>query len=137
MTEDEDAVVRDHLREDRLAFRAETPVKFRKDVDAAIAEAEAAKSRYFIKFETEWCGPCKTMTELVFTARDVANSAKNTICIAADGDERKDLTEKFAVKGYPTGILFDGKGKEVARYTGYQSVKQTTAFLNGVANSSR
>ena len=44
-------------------------------------------------------------------------------------DTRKDLTEKHLVKGYPTGILFDAGGKEIARYTGYQSVKETAAFF--------
>jgi hypothetical protein len=33
------------------------------------------------------------------------------------------------VNGYPTGILFDGDGEELARYVGYQSVKMTAAFL--------
>lgn len=129
MTEEEDAEIRDHLREDRLAARAKKAVAFRKDVDAALTEAAAAKTTHFIKFETEWCGPCKTMAELVFTAQDVADAAQGKICIVVDGDERKELAEKFAVKGYPTGILLDGEGKEVARYVGYQSVKQTTAFL--------
>jgi thioredoxin-related protein len=42
------------------------------------------------------------------------------------------LTEKHKVKAYPTGILFDANGEEIARYVGYQSVKQTTAFLKKV-----
>ena len=41
----------------------------------------------------------------------------------------KDLTEKHKVKGYPTGVLFDADGKEIARYVGYQSVKDTTEFF--------
>ena len=129
MTEEEDAIIRDHLREDRLAVRATTAVPFRKDIDEAIAEASEAKSRCFIKFETEWCGPCKTMAELVFTAKDVAESAKGIVCVVVDGDVRKDLAEKHAVKGYPTGIILNGEGKEIARYMGYQNVKQTATFL--------
>jgi thioredoxin-like negative regulator of GroEL len=39
------------------------------------------------------------------------------------------LTEKLSVKGYPTGILFSADGKEVARYVGYQSVKQMAEFF--------
>jgi thiol-disulfide isomerase/thioredoxin len=134
MTEEEDAVVRDHLREDRLAVRAKEPVAFRKDADAAIEQAVAGKKPYFIKFETEWCGPCKTMSQLVFTAQAVADAAKEVTCIVVDGDERKDLTEKLEVKSYPTGILFDAEGKELARYVGYQSVKQTSEFLQKAAS---
>lgn len=132
MTEAEDALIRDHLREDRIAERAAIPVKFRKDYEAALAEGQSRKSRCFIKFETEWCGPCKTMAELVFTAKEVAESAKDIQCIIVDGDESKSLVEKHKVKGYPTGILLDADGNEIARYSGYQSVKQTAAFLKRI-----
>ena len=129
LTEAEDVAKRDRMREDRLAARAANPVAFRKDVDAALKDAANNKSVYFLKFETDWCMPCKDMTALVFTAKDVAAAAAGITCIVVDGDERKDLTEKHAVKGYPTGILFDVDGKEIARYSGYTSVKDTTAFL--------
>ena len=129
LTEAEDLVKRDRMREDRLAPRAARPVSFRKDVDAALKDAARNKSAFFLKFETDWCGPCKDMTALVFTAKDVADAAAGITSIVVDGDERKDLTEKHAVKAYPTGILFDADGKEVARYVGYQSVKMTTEFL--------
>jgi murein DD-endopeptidase MepM/ murein hydrolase activator NlpD/thiol-disulfide isomerase/thioredoxin len=129
VTEAEDAVKRDRLREDRLAKRANKPVAFRKDVDAAIKEVTQKKAAYFIKFETDWCVPCKQMTELVFTAKDVVDAAEGLTCVIVDGDERKDLTEKYKVKGYPTGILFNKAGNEIARYVGYQSVKEMTAFF--------
>jgi thiol-disulfide isomerase/thioredoxin len=134
LTEAEDIIKRDRLREDRLAKRADKPVTFRKDVDAALKEVAQKKTAYFIKFETDWCVPCKQMAELVFTAKDVVDAAGNVMCLIVDGDARKDLTEKHKVTGYPTGILFDATGNEVARYVGYQSVKDTTAFFRKVKN---
>ncbi len=73
--------------------------------------------------------PCKQMTSLVFTAQDVVTASEGILCIIIDGDARKDLVEKHQVKGYPTGVLINGEGKEITRYVGYQSVKATSAFL--------
>ena len=46
----------------------------------------------------------------------------------------QDLTQKHLVKAYPTGILFDAEGKEIARYVGYQGIKETTAFFKKIIN---
>jgi thioredoxin-related protein len=131
MTEEEDKIKRDRLREDRMAPRAAKPVPFRKDVDDALKDVAKNKGAYFLKFETDWCMPCKEMTALVFTAKDVADAttATGVTCVVIDGDARKDLTEKHGVKAYPTGVLFDADGKEIGRYVGYQGVKQMTAFF--------
>lgn len=129
MTEEEDTIKRDRLRADRMAVRAAKPVPFSKDVDVTLKQVAEKKTAYFIKFETDWCMPCKQMSELVFTAKDVADAANGITCLIVDGDARKDLTEKHKVKAYPTGILFDANGEEIARYVGYQGVKETTAFL--------
>ena len=125
----EDAARRDRLREDRLAPRAEKPVAFSKDVEAAIKEATDKKRPYFLKFETDWCVPCKQMHALVFTAKAVAEAADGVTCVVVDGDARKDLTKKYKVEGYPTGILFGADGEEVARFSGYRSVKETATFF--------
>ena len=132
LTEAEDINKRDRLREDRLAKRADKPVAFRKDVDAALKEVGQKKAAYFIKFETDWCVPCKQMMEFVFTAKDVVDAAGGLMCVVVDGDGRKDLVEKHKVKGYPTGILIDAAGNEVARYSGYQSVKEMTGFFQKI-----
>ena len=46
-----------------------------------------------------------------------------------DGDERKDLLERYAVKAFPTGIMLAGDTNESGRFVGYQSVAKMTAFL--------
>jgi thiol-disulfide isomerase/thioredoxin len=128
-TAEEDAIRRDMLRADRLATRAKKPVAFSKEFEAAVSQARDKKAAYYVDFETTWCGPCKQMDSLVYTAATVADAARDIVCVKVDGDKRKDLAEKLNVKGYPTGILFSADGKEVARYVGYQSVKQMAEFL--------
>lgn len=129
VTRAEDEAARDRLKEDRAAPRAKIPVAFQADFEAVVKEAAAAGKPYFVKFETDWCGPCKDMTRYVFTAKDVADAADGIACVLVDGDKRKDLVEKFGVAGYPTGILLDSKGAELARFSGYQGVKSMSAFF--------
>ena len=128
-TRQEDELARDPFGADKKATKAEKPLEFRHDIDEAIAEAAEKKMRCFIKFETTWCGPCKSMTQYVFTAKDVVDASSGIICVKVDGDERRDLVERYAVKAYPTGLLLSEDATESSRFVGYQSVQQMTKFL--------
>jgi len=129
ITPEEDEVRRDTYRADRLAAKAKEPIVFRADADEAIAQARKEGKPYFVKFEAEWCGSCLQMDKLVYTAESVARAAEGVVCIKVDGDERKDLCERFGAEIFPAGVLFDGTGEEVARFRGYRSVRQMTAFF--------
>ncbi len=124
-----DELARDPYGADRVAEKAASPLEFRHDVDAALAEAAEKKIPCFIKFETTWCGPCKMMTQWVFTAKSVVEASSGVMCVMVDGDERKDLVERFEVKAYPTGIMLAADGTESGRFVGYQKVTEMSAFL--------
>lgn len=128
-TKAEEEANRDTLAPDKAAKRAEKPVPFSHNYEEAMAQASQGKKRVLIDFEATWCGPCKTMDELVYTAQDVVSAADQMICIKVDGDERRDLTEKYNVGAYPTMILLDENGKEIGREVGYRSVIQMVTFL--------
>ncbi len=129
MTRAEDQLMRDPYAADIQAPKAEKPLEFRHDADAAIAEAKEKRLPCFIKFEASWCGPCKLMTSQVFTAKDVVDAASGIVCIKVDGDERRDLVQKYSVNAYPTGILLSAEGNEANRFVGYQSVRLMSQFL--------
>lgn len=135
ITREEDALARDPYGADKKAVKADKPLEFRHDIDAAISEAADKKQRCFIKFETTWCGPCQMMTQNVFTAKDVVEASKGVVCVKVDGDERRDLVEKYAVKAYPTGLMIAADGTEAARFVGYQKVTEMAGFLKEMTGS--
>lgn len=58
------------------------------------------------------------------------------VSVVAEAEERKDRTEKFTLKGYPTGILFRGNG-EVGRHAGNQRIKHTDWFLRKTTTAAK
>ena len=69
------------------------------------------------------------MTQNVFTAKDVVDASKDVVCVKVDGDQRRDLVERYAVTAYPTGLMIAADGTEAARFVGYQKVTEMADFL--------
>lgn len=120
----------DMLAEERGRPRAGAPFTWGHNLTEALAKAKAEKKRVFIDFETDWCGPCKSMDEWIWTDADVADRLKaGYIGVKLDGDIEKATVKRFTVSGYPTIIVLDGSGKELWRVVGYQSSKEILAKL--------
>jgi thiol-disulfide isomerase/thioredoxin len=128
----EEERARDRFFADRRAARAKTPLAFGHDFAAAEALAKREGRPLFVDFETTWCGPCKQMDAMVYTAQAVVDAAKAAAVVAVkvDGDEHRELVKRFKVAGYPTMILLDAAGKELRRASGYQSVEAMRRFLS-------
>jgi thiol-disulfide isomerase/thioredoxin len=129
VTEAEEKAKADVLAPDRNAPRAAKPLAFGKDLAAALAEAKASGKRVFVDFETTWCGPCKTMTELVYTAAPVVDAAKGVVSVKLDGDEQREWVKKYGVAAYPTMLLLDAEGNVLRREVGYRGVAAMVKFF--------
>lgn len=129
MTRAVEKAARDRYAADRRARRAQQPLAFGHDFAAAEASAKVAGKRLFLDFETTWCGPCKQMDRMVYTAQSIVDAAAQLVAVKVDGDKHPDLVERFSVAAYPTMILLGPDGKEIRRAVGYQSVAKMRAFL--------
>jgi thiol-disulfide isomerase/thioredoxin len=129
ITEAEERKRADRLEADRAAARAPQPLAFGKDLPVALADAKRSGKRVFVDFVTTWCGPCKEMDRLVYTAADVVAAAADVIAIKLDGDDERELAKRYEVKAYPTLLLLDGDGAVLRRAVGYQGVAATVQFL--------
>lgn len=121
----------DMLAAERGRPRAGAPFGWEHTFTDALAKAKTANKKIFIDFETDWCGPCKSMDEWIWTDAEVADLLRTGyIGVKLDGDIEKALVKRFTVTGYPTMIVLDASAAEVWRAVGYQSSKEMLALLS-------
>jgi protein disulfide-isomerase len=81
---------------------------------------------------SDWCGWCIKLDKEVFSKPEFAAYAKDNLVLlmldfpqdkeqtAAVKEQNAKLSEQFGIQGFPTVLILDADGKEIAR-TGYQS----------------
>ncbi len=102
------------------------------DYEASLKKAAAEKRLVLLEFTgSDWCPPCKMQAKEVFDQPDFETFAKdNLVPVKLDFPRRSDqspeiraanqaLAEKYNVDGFPTVILLDSTGTELARKVGY------------------
>jgi thioredoxin-related protein len=111
---------------------AAAPAGWTEDYAKAVEKAKTDKKLVLLDFTgSDWCGWCIKLDKEVFSKSDFKNYAKeNLVLVELDfpnakpqtkkvKDQNKELAKKFGVQGYPTIVVLDADGKEVARWGGY------------------
>ncbi len=98
----------------------------------SLAKAKSENKLLLAEFTgSDWCPPCKKQAAEVFSQQEFKDYAeKKLVLVELDFPRSKpiaddvkaqnaELQKKFGVRGYPTVIVLDGDGKELARWVGY------------------
>lgn len=83
-----------------------------------LAKAGSENKYLFLDVYATWCGPCKYMSTEIFTQKAVGDFFNATFVnarIDAEKGEGIDVAKKYEVKAYPTFLILNSKGEEVAR----------------------
>jgi thiol-disulfide isomerase/thioredoxin len=133
MSKAEDRLADDMVAEERTRPRAATTYTWRDDLDGAIAAAQTSGKQVFLYFETDWCGPCKTMDQWIWTdAEVVAALEAGYVGVKLDGDIAKEQVRRYEIVGYPNILIVDpASGSKLRSVKGYQSSQQLLDFLRG------
>lgn len=98
----------------QIAVFAQEGVNFRSlSFDEALAQAKTEGKLVFVDCYTEWCGPCKNMTNNVFpqkAAGDYFNPRFVSVKYDMEKGEGKDLKERFNVTAFPTFLILRPDG---------------------------
>lgn len=127
---------RDYVEEMAAAGEAAAPDpdEFRWETDFKVAKQRAKDEKKSILVDftgSDWCGWCIKLKREVFDQPEFQKYArKHLVMLELDFPRKKELPEKlkeqneelareFGVRGYPTILLLNRRGREIAR-TGYQ-----------------
>lgn len=100
--------------------------------------ARAENKPLLVTFITNWCGYCGKMDRTTWKDPDVIQRAGELVAVRVDAEETKardgfkgvDLAARYGVQGYPTTLVLDAQGREVARTGGYQEPRQLLGWLD-------
>ncbi len=79
-----------------------------------------------VKFEAQWCGPCKAMSPLL--QQFAVDYAAHLRFAHMDVDSNENTVSAFEVRMLPTMILFEN-GQEARRIEGAQTSSSLAAFI--------
>lgn len=101
------------------------------DADSAVALARDTNKPLFLYWGASWCPPCNRSKASAFARADFAQLAQGFVPLHIDGDRpgAQSLGDRFALRSYPTMVLFQPDGTEITRLPCELSGERFVAIL--------
>ena len=98
----------------------------------AMERAAAERRPVFVDVGAVWCAPCRQMEATTFRDPSVVGALGAFVPLKVDADAQPVFVERYRVEAFPTYLLLDGEGLELARLTGYQDAASLREALGRV-----
>lgn len=106
-----------------LPFMGIAQIQFvqNKNFEEVLAKAQQENKKVFVDFYTVWCGPCKLMSQKVFTETEIGTYFNEKFVNYQINAEDKAFTEqvkRYQIRSYPTLLILDAAGNVLGRQEG-------------------
>jgi len=110
---------------------------WKKFSESDFQNAISNNQKIVIDFYADWCIPCKELDALTFSDKRVIEELKNFTAFKVDmtqtlSEETEKIRNKFNIVGMPTILIFDSKGNEIERLTGFVNAEEFLKKLQNV-----
>ena len=127
-----------------ISFGQSHDVKWQEDYDKAVKKAKKQNKPILLFFTgSDWCGPCKMLVSDFFESKKFSKIADESLIVyEVDFPRNKDLiTQKqrkknyylsrmYDVNSYPTIVIIDKNGNEIARKKSYNLMRDPSYHFN-------
>jgi thioredoxin-related protein len=111
-------------------------VQWETSLPAAQRRARAENKLIFLDVSTGWCYWCKKLQKDTFPSPEAEGALAKVVALSiVTQDDKYQPTKdnfieaKYKIDGYPTLLILDADGKEVARSPGYMPPRQFAAWI--------
>ncbi len=95
--------------------------------------AEAEQRFVLLDLGAVWCHWCHVMEETTYRDPQVIRLVRERFLpIRVDQDERPDLSNRYEDYGWPATVIFDARGQELVKFSGYIAPPRMRSLLQGV-----
>ena len=111
------------------ALIGEEEIPFGPDLVAGLAEAQRSDRPVVLYFSSPRCAWCRRFEMLTLTSNRVRSLADQFVWVKAPEAEMDVLMGRFSIGGWPTVVVLNKRGEEIARHAGYVDSEAFRAFL--------
>jgi uncharacterized protein YyaL (SSP411 family) len=101
--------------------------------DAVFQRAQAQQRFVLLDLGAVWCHWCHVMEETTYRDPIVVQLVRERFLpVRVDQDQRPDLSNRYEDYGWPATVIFDARGQELAKFSGYIPPPRMRSLLQGV-----
>lgn len=95
------------------------------ELDAIIENSKSENKTIILKFEANWCGPCKTLGPLLDT---IAGENPEIQIVKVDVDENSELSSQYGIRSIPAVFIFKN-GEKTDMFVGMKSKEEILKLI--------